>query len=114
MTYYTDQINAYRKGIAEAMSGKRLRDSIRQLQERSKIRDSLKDLQARGPLVAKKKIGKRTANETGDFTEVSRLYYEATHELRSSDGLFVLEYQNVRRIVMDKATFTYLDYTEEE
>lgn len=110
MTYYSDQIAASQKQIADALSGKRLRDSIRQLQERSKITSSLKPLQARGDLTAKKKVGKRSAETTGDYVERSRTFYGTPRELRSSDNIFVLQYYNVKYLIFDRGVFTFLDY----
>jgi hypothetical protein len=54
-----------------------------------------------------KPVGESGGNS---FAERSRTFYGTVRELRSSDGLFVLEYYNVQKIVMDRATMTYLDY----
>ncbi len=45
-----------------------------------------------------------------DFTERSRAFYATARELRSSDGLFVLQYYNVWQITMNRGVFTYLDH----
>lgn len=90
MTYYADQVAASQKRIADALSGKRLRDSIRQLQERSKITNSLKPLQARGALTSKKKIGKRAVADN---------LSAELRELTSSDGLFVLRYYHLLGVI---------------
>ena len=111
MGYVDKQIAAYRKTIGDAVAGKGLQKAIRALQEKSKIKDGLKPLPARGAITAKRKTAKRTGSESGDFNEQSRAFYTTLRELRSNDGLFVLQYYNVSRITMDRATFTYLDYS---
>jgi hypothetical protein len=108
--YVEKQVAAYQKTVADAIAGKQLKAAIKQLQDKSQIRDSLKTLPARGAITAKRSIGKRTGTTAGDYTEMSRNFHTTLRELRSSDGLFVLQYYNVKQIVMDKATFNYLDY----
>jgi hypothetical protein len=111
MGYVDKQIAAARKTLGDAAAGKGLQKAIRALQEKSKVYDSLKDLPARGAITAKRKTAKRTGGtDTGDFTEISRAFHTTLRELRSSDGLFVLEYYNVSRITTDRAVFNYLDY----
>lgn len=84
--YVENQVALAQRQIADAISGKRLQKAIKQLQDRSQLRDSLKDLPARGAITAKRRIGKRTAT--------SQLSTEL-RELRSSDGLFTLQYEHV-------------------
>ena len=110
MGYVEKQIAAYRKTMGDAVAGKGLQKAIKALQEKSRVYDSLKDLPARGAITAKRKTAKRTGASEGDFTELSRAFHTTLRELRSSDGLFVLEYYNVSRITMDRAVFSYLDY----
>jgi hypothetical protein len=111
MGYVDKQIAAARKTLGDAAAGKGLQKAIRALQEKSKVYDSLKDLPARGAITAKRKTAKRTGGtDGGDFTEVSRVYYDTAKSLSSSDGLFTLRYVNVAKIVMDRAVFTYLDF----
>jgi hypothetical protein len=60
---------------------------------------------------ASRGIGKPGGGQAGfDFTERSRAFYATARELRSSDGLFVLQYYNVSRITMNRGVFTYLDH----
>ena len=111
MGYVDKQIAAARKTLGDAVAGKGLQKAIRALQEKSRITDSLKPLPNRGAITAKRKTAKRTGSaETGDFTELSRAFHTTLRELRSSDGLFVLQWYNVSRITMDRAAFNYLDY----
>lgn len=109
--YVDKQVAGYRKTVGDAVAGKGLQQAIRQLQEKSKVRDTLKPLPARGAITAKRQIGRRGGSQTGDFTETSRSFYSSLNELRSSDGLFVLQYYNVAQIVTDRAKFNYRDYT---
>lgn len=110
MGYIDKQVAQYQKSLDAASSGATLRNAIRKLQEKSQIRDSLKPLRKRGDIIATPGRGQRTGTTNGDFTELSRAFHETVRELRSSDGLFVLQYKNVKTIVTDRATFTYLDY----
>ena len=110
MSYVDKQIAIAQKQIGDAVAGKGLQKAIRALQEKSRITDSLKPLANRGAITAKRKTAKRTGSSSGDFTEQSRAFHTTLRELRSSDGLFVLQYYNVSRITMDRAVFNYLDY----
>jgi hypothetical protein len=111
MGYLETQNAAWRATIADGVAGNGLKRAIKALQEKSQIKDSLADARKRGAIKAKRKTAKRTGSaEGGDFTELSRAFHTTLRELRSSDGLFVLQYYNVKQIVMDKATFNYLDY----
>ena len=111
MAYVDTQISKAQRTIADAVAGKGLAKAIQQLQAKSQIKDSLKPLPARGDITSKRKIGKKTGSGTsGDFNETSRVYYGTTQELKSSDGLFTLEYHNLQRLVTDRAVFTYRDY----
>jgi hypothetical protein len=110
MGYVDKQIAAARKTLGDAVAGKGLQAAIKALQEKSQIKDSLADARARGAITAKRKTAKRTGGTEGDFTELSRAFHTTLRELRSSDGLFVLQYYNVSRITMDRAVFNYRDY----
>jgi hypothetical protein len=111
MGYVDKQIAAAQKTIADAVAGKGLQKAIRALQEKSQIKDSLKDLPARGAITAKRSKGIRAAaGASMSFTELSRSLHITRRELRSTDGLLVLEYYNVKQTVMDRATFNWLDY----
>ena len=110
MSYVDKQIAAARKTLGDAVAGKGLQKAIRALQDKARITDSLKPLPARGAITAKRKNAPRTGGSEGDFTETSRAFHSALRELRSSDGLFILEYYNVSRITTDRAVFNYLDY----
>ena len=112
MGYVDKQIAAYRKTIGDAVAGKGLQRAIKALQEKSKIKDSLKPLPARGAITAKRKTAKRTAGtSTAGYTELSRAYYTTTRELRSSDGLFVLQWHALSTwVTKEGVTFTYADY----
>jgi hypothetical protein len=111
MGYVDKQIAAARKTLGDAVAGKGLQKAIKALQEKSQIKNSLADARTRGAITAKRKTAKRTGSgDGGDFTELSRAFHTTQRELRSSDGLFVLQYYNVSRITMDRATFNYLDH----
>ena len=110
-SYVETQIERSQRTIADAVAGKGLAKAIRQLQAKSQIKDSLKPLPARGDITSKRKIAKPTGAATGgDFNEVSRAYYGTTQELKSTDGLFTLEYHNLRLLVTDRANFSFRDY----
>jgi hypothetical protein len=111
-SYVETQIERSQRTIADAVAGKGLAKAIQQLQEKSRVKDSLKTLPARGSLTSKRKIGKRSTagGGIGDFTETARTFHTAARELRSSDGLFVLQFKNVATIVTaEGSTFRYLD-----
>ena len=110
MGYVDKQIAAARKTLGDAVAGRGLQKAIRALQDKARITDSLKPLPDRGAIVAKRKNAKRTGGSEGDFTELSRAFHTTLREVRSTDGLFVLQYYNVSRITMDRAVFNYLDY----
>ena len=110
MGYVDKQIQAAQKKLGDAVAGKGLRAAIRKLQDKAKIRNSLEDPPARGSLAAKRKLAKATGSSQGDFNEKSRTFHTTLRELRSSDALFTIEYYNVHKIVMDRATFSYLDH----
>jgi len=111
MGYVDKQIAAYRKTMGDAVAGKGLQKAIRALQDRSRITDSLKPLPARGAIVAKRKNAKRTGSEAGSvFTEQSRSYYATLRELRSSDGLFVLQWYALKQMIFDLRTDNFRDY----
>jgi hypothetical protein len=112
-SYVETQIERSQRTIADAVAGKGLAKAIQQLQEKSRIKDSLKTLPARGSLTSKRKIAKRGTAGTGlgDFTETARTFHTNQRELRSSDGLLVLQFKNVATIVTaEGSTFRYLDY----
>jgi hypothetical protein len=104
MAGYVDKsVAAYQKTMAEASAGSAVTKAIKALQDKAQIRDSLKPLPARGALTANRKLAKPTgASSSGGggiaspLTEQpeTRKFYEAVRELTSSDGLFVVEYQN--------------------
>jgi len=112
MGYVDKQIAAARKTLGDAAAGKGLQKAIRALQEKSKVYDSLKALPARGAITAKRKTAKRTGSgDSGDFTEISRAFHDTLRELRSSDGLFLLEFRNVATVTTaEGSTFRYLDF----
>jgi hypothetical protein len=111
MGYFDTQVARAQRTLADAVAGKGLAKAIKQLQDRSAIKDSLKPLPARGDITGKRQIGKKTGSGTaGDFNELSRAYYGTTQELKSSDGLFTLEYHNLQRLTTDRAIFTFRDY----
>jgi hypothetical protein len=110
MGYVDKQIAIAQKQIGDAVAGKGLQKAIRALQEKSRITDSLKPLPNRGAITAKRKTAKRTGSTSGDFTEVSRVYYTTLREVHSADHLFTIEYYNVSKIVTDRATFSYIDW----
>jgi hypothetical protein len=77
--------------------------------QRGKLR--LPALSGSRTIAASKGSARPTASSTGmSFTESSRSFYPTLRTLRSSDGLFVLRYYNVRQIIMGNVPFTYLDY----
>ena len=110
MGYVDKEIIRQRKALGDAVSGKNLRTAIRKLQEKSQIKDSLAEARLRGDIIAKRKLAKPTGSAQGDFTELLRTFHTTQRTLRSTDGLFVVAYYNVKNIVMDRATFTYLDH----
>ena len=73
-------------GVAMELNTSGLQKAIRQLQDKAKVGDSLKALPARGAITAKRQIGKR-AGAAQLSTEL--------RELKSSDGLFTLQYYHV-------------------
>jgi hypothetical protein len=112
-SYVETQIERSQRTIADAVAGKGLAKAIQQLQEKSLIKDSLKALPARGSLTSKRKIGKRSTagGGIGDFTETARTFHTNLRELRSSDGLFLLEFRNVATVTTaEGSTFRYLDF----
>jgi hypothetical protein len=112
-SYYEEQIARARKTLADAAAGKGFAAAVKQLQDRARIKDSLKDLPARGAIVSKRVIGRRSgsASSSGAVrTEQSRSYFTTVRELRSSDGLFLLQYRNVEAIVFAGETDRYLDF----
>ena len=110
MSYVDKQIAAARKTLGDAVAGRGLQNAIRALQEKSRITDSLKTLPARGAITAKRKNAKRTGGAEGDFTELSRSYHATTRSLTSTDGLFVIRWNNISVLVTDRARFNFLDY----
>ena len=110
MGYVDKQIAAAQKKLGDAVAGKGLRAAIRKLQDKAKIRNSLEDAPTRGSIIAKRKLAKPTGASQGDFVERSRSYHTTLRETRSSDGLLVLEWYNLYRLVTDRATFFYADY----
>jgi hypothetical protein len=111
-TYYEEQIARSRKTLADAAAGKGFAAAVKQLQDKSRIKDSLKDLPARGAIVSKRVIGRRsgTASSGANRIEVSRSYFPNVRELRSSDGLFVLQFRNVQELRFSSETDTFLDF----
>ena len=112
MAYVEKQVAAWQKTVGDAVAGKGLAAAIKQLQDKSQIKDSLKALPARGSITAKRQIGKRTSGTSAGtvFTEQSRSYYTTTRQLRSSDGLFILQWHALKQQVFDKRTDNLLDY----
>src|SRR5512139_944711 len=100
--YVEKEIVAAQKTVADAIAGKQLKAAIKQLQDRSQVKDSLKTLPARGAITAKRSIGKRASGGSTltAYAETGRTFYTTARELRSSDGLFVLQYYNVKTITM--------------
>lgn len=112
-SYVETQIARSQKTIADAVAGKGLAKAIKQLQDRSQIKDSLKTLPARGAITSKRKIGKRSSagGGVGDFTESARTFHDEIRDLRSSDGLFLLEFRNVATVTtIEGSTFGYKDF----
>jgi hypothetical protein len=93
MGYIDKQVSAYRKSLDDASTGANLRKAIRQLQEKSQINDTLKPLKKRGNIVSKAGRGKRTGS--GSLSTELR-------ELRSTDGLFVVQYYHVNGVPTDE------------
>lgn len=111
MGYVEDQIAAYQKSLTAAVSGQTLTSAIKSLQDKSRIKSTLKPLDPKPSIKASTGIGKRTGSSASSFTEVARTYYTTVRELRSSDGLFVLQFKNLKTWTTDSgAIFTYLDY----
>lgn len=106
-SYIDKQTAAYQRTINDAIAGKGLAKAISQLQERSRIRTTLPDKQPRPTITAKAGFGKRVSSGSGTsggidspLTEraTTRTFFSQVRELTSTDGLFVLEYVNVRAI----------------
>lgn len=111
MGYVDRQIKASQKKLGDAVSGRNLQKAIKALQERTKVRNSLEDLPTRGSIIAKRKLALRSGSAIANFIEARRDFYEEVREIESSDGLFVLQYKNVRQIYMvDGTVFAYADY----
>jgi hypothetical protein len=108
--YVEKEIARQQRILSDAVAGKGLQKAIKALQDKSQIKDSLKTLPARGDIVAKRKNAKRTAGTSGGYTETARSYYATVRELRSSDGLFLLQFKNVDTITMSGTAFKYLDF----
>jgi hypothetical protein len=116
MAGYVDKsIAGYQRTMAEASAGTAVTKAIKALQDKAQIRDSLKPLPARGALTATRKLAKATSTSlssgsgiSSPLTEVTRTrsFFSTIRELTSSDGLFTLQYQNVRQIkTLDAAGF---------
>jgi hypothetical protein len=109
--YVDKEVARQRKILADAVAGKGLRKAIRALQERSKVYDSFGEAKKRGSITSKHKVAKRTGVATlGDRQELSRAYYTTVRELKSSDGLFTIEFANLSRLTFDSNTDRFLDY----
>ena len=61
---------------------------------------------------ASRGIGKQGTGQgaTTTYAERSRSYYSTARELRSADGLFVLQWHSLKQMVFDKRTDNFLDY----
>lgn len=109
MGYVDDQVQKYRRQYADAVAGKRVRESIRQLQDRAQVKDSLKALPARGAIVAKRKVAKRVETSAGGIasplTEIAglRQYHAEEHTVLSSDGLFSIKYRALKTMFFSDA-----------
>ena len=114
MGYVDKEMARAQKAIGDAVAGKGLQKAIKALQDKSKIVDSLKPLPARGAITAKRKVAKRTGSAGGaDRQELSRTYYTTVRELRSSDGLFCIQYTNLSSLTFDAGVDRLLDFDPE-
>ncbi len=106
---------------SDASAVRTVQRAIAQLQERARLRNTLQDKAARPTLTSKTGVGTRSADSSSGIDsplteqKSTRSYHAAVCELRSSDGLFVLQYKNINKVKMTDAKgflveFIYDDY----
>jgi hypothetical protein len=98
------------------MAGSTLRDNVSGLNKPRRGNKDIVSRRAAGAILPKVGVGKPVSAAKGGsqyptaYAELNRSFHTTVREYRSTDGLFVILYNNIKTINTDYASFSYLDF----